>query len=211
MKVELNDISKRYRYEWVLRGLSTTFQEGTQYAISGPNGSGKSTLLRMISAHLTPSQGSVSFFRKEKKIDIGEVYAHLTYAAPYIDLIEEFTLIEAIRFHTRFKTLNNGLTEKDLIDLLALPKATNKQIRHFSSGMKQRLKLGLAICSESEILLLDEPTSNLDLQGIDWYRHLMASFAQDRLAIIASNAEVDFDFCTHRLRVTDFKKGQKRT
>jgi len=209
MRVELDNVGKRYRLEWVLRGLSTTFDEGTKYAITGPNGSGKSTLLRILSGHLTPSQGSVSFFHKEKKIDTGDVYQYMAYAAPYIDLIEEFTLQEAIRFHRKFISLQAGLDDKAMLDILALPKASQKQIRYFSSGMKQRLKLALSICAASDILLLDEPTSNLDMQGINWYRNLVHQFSNDRLLIIASNAEVDFDFCSQRLSILDYKT--KRT
>lgn len=205
MRVELDNVGKRYRLEWVLRGLSFSFHDNTKYAITGPNGSGKSTLLRMLSGHLSPSQGNVSFFRKDKKIDAGDVYRYMAYAAPYIDLIEEFTLLEAMRFHQKFNPLQAGLDTRALLDLLALPKATHKQIRYFSSGMKQRLKLALAICAQSDILLLDEPTSNLDVQGINWYRNLVHQFSNDRLVIIASNAEVDFDFCSERLSILDYK------
>lgn len=205
MKVELDNVGKRYRLEWVLRGLSATFQAGTHYAVTGPNGSGKSTLLRMLSGHLTPSQGKLSFFRKDNKVDVGDVYRHIAYAAPYIDLIDEFTLAEAIRFHQKFNPLQQGLDSKALMELLALPRAKHKQIRYFSSGMKQRLKLALSICAESDILLLDEPTSNLDTQGINWYRHLVHQFSNGRLVIIASNTEVDFDFCSERLSILDYK------
>lgn len=205
MRVELDNIGKRYRLEWVLRGLSATFQEGTKHAITGPNGSGKSTLLRMLSGHLTPSKGRIAFFQKEKKIDVGDVYTYMAYAAPYIDLIEEFTLSEAIRFHRRFSPLQLGLDDNAILDILALPKASHKQIRYFSSGMKQRLKLALSICSASDILLLDEPTSNLDAQGINWYRNLVHQFGNDRLVIIASNSEIDFDFCEQRLSILDYK------
>ena len=210
MRVEAENISKRYRYEWVLKNVTASFSSHHQYAISGPNGSGKSTVLRMLSGHLTPTEGKITFFQQGKKMDVGDVYTHLTFAAPYIDLIETFTLREIIQFHTKFKKLQNQMSVSDFMDILALPKAKNKQVRHFSSGMKQRLKLGLAICSESDLLLLDEPTSNLDQQGIQWYRNLVDQFAHNRLLIIASNADVDFDFCSQRIVVTDYKKGKSK-
>ncbi len=209
MRVELQDVGKRYRYEWVLRNLTATFQGGKQYAISGPNGSGKSTLLRILSGHLSPSKGSISFYQGSERLDISDVYRHLSYAAPYIELIEALTLREAIRFQGRFKPLLQNLNTEQLIDLLDLRRARDKQIRNFSSGMKQRVKLGLAICADSDLLLLDEPTSNLDEQGIRWYRDLIQRFSGDRLVIIASNASVDFDFCQERLQVTDFKKRKR--
>ncbi len=206
MRVELQEVGKRYRYEWVLRNLTATFHSGTQYAISGPNGSGKSTLLRILSGHLSPSKGRISFHHDNHQLDIGDVYRHLSYAAPYIELIEALTLREAIRFQSRFKPFLQGLDTDRLIELLDLKRARDKQIRNFSSGMKQRVKLGLAICADSDLLLLDEPTSNLDTQGVQWYRELIQQFSEDRLVIIASNASVDFDFCQERLQVTDFKK-----
>lgn len=205
MRVELSNVGKRYRLEWVLKGLTTRFIENNHYAVTGPNGSGKSTLLRILSGHLTPSQGTISFFRDDKKLDVGDVYQHLSYAAPYIDLIEELSLREAIDFHQKFKPLQPGLDTRAILDILSLPRAANKQIRHFSSGMKQRLKLALAICSATEFLLLDEPSSNLDTQGIDWYRSLIERFTTDRLLVIASNVDIDFDFCSGRLNILDYK------
>lgn len=209
MKVELDQIGKRFGLEWVLRGLSMTFHPDEQYAITGPNGSGKSTLLRIISGHLTPSTGKVRFFRHDRKLALSDVYRHLSYAAPYIDLIEELTLQEAIRFHQQFKPLRQGISTREVLDMLALKGATHKPIRYFSSGMKQRLKLVLALTSDTSLLLLDEPTSNLDQQGIQWYRELIDRFAQDRLLIIASNTDVDFDFCSKRISIPAYKPQRK--
>ena len=109
MEVSFHNVAKRYRYEWIFRDIDFTFQNGKKYAILGPNGSGKSTLLKVLSGHLTPSKGKVNFSAGEKKIDIDEVYLHTSYAAPYIELIEEFTLLEALNFHKKFKPFLNQL------------------------------------------------------------------------------------------------------
>ena len=206
MEVSFHNVSKRYRYEWIFRDVNFTFGNGKKYAILGPNGSGKSTLLKVLSGHLTPSKGKVNFSAGEKKIAIDQVYLHTSYAAPYIDLIEEFTLLEALNFHKKFKPFLNQLENSDLIEILGFQKSKNKLIRYFSSGMKQRLKLVLAICSESPILLLDEPTTNLDLQGMEWYRDLIKTYAKNRLVVIASNIEADYDFCDATLNILDYKK-----
>ncbi|MFK7771957.1 MAG: ATP-binding cassette domain-containing protein [Saprospiraceae bacterium] len=206
MEVSFRNIGKRYRYEWIFRGVNFTFETGKKYAILGPNGSGKSTLLKVLSGHLTPSKGKVDFFLEEKKMPIDEVYRKISYAAPYIDLIEEFTLIEAIKFHQKFKNFTNQLSPTDLIDILNFEKSKDKPVRFFSSGMKQRLKLVLAICSDSPLLLLDEPTTNLDTQGMNWYRELIKEYGQDRSIIIASNVEADYDFCDETLSILDYKK-----
>ena len=205
MIINVEALSKRFNREWILKNLHFSFSNNQIYAIEGPNGSGKSTLLKILSGHLSPSKGKISFSLNEKKIEVAEVYSHLSFAAPYIDLIEEFTLAEAIRFHLHFKSLRANLTGEDLVELTGLQKSRNKQIRYFSSGMKQRLKLVLAICSDTQLLLLDEPTSNFDQQGVEWYRQLVQTHADGRLLVIASNVELDFDFAHHRLNILDYK------
>lgn len=205
MQITLQNISKRYRREWIFRKISHTFEAKKSYAILGPNGSGKSTLLRILSGHLSPSKGKINFVQAQKVIDNDLLYQKISYAAPYIELIEEFTLTEAIAFHQNFKPFLANLNSKQLIELLGFQKSHDKQIRFFSSGMKQRLKLVLAICSDTPILLLDEPTTNLDTQGMNWYRSLIEEYAQNRLLIIASNVEIDYDFCDQQLNILDFK------
>lgn len=206
MKIELRDVGKRYRREWVLRHVDITLQAGTSYAVVGPNGSGKSTLLRLLSGHLSPSRGERRYYDPQQQpIAVAEIYRSLSYTAPYIELVEEFTLLEAIRFHARFKAWHPALSESDLPTLWQLAGARHKPIAHFSSGMKQRLKLGLAICSATPLLLLDEPTTTLDQTGVDWYRDLMARFTAGRLVVVASNVEQDIDFCEERIDILHYK------
>ena len=211
--IELNNIGKRFRYEWIFKNITHSCQSSKSYALLGPNGSGKSTLMKILSGHLTPSDGQITFLNTEKKIDGDDVYQHISYSAPYIDVIEEMTLTEIIAFHSKFKPLSKrlskGLPEEiinDLIQLLNFKNAADKEIRFFSSGMKQRLKLALSICSDTPILLLDEPTTNLDAQGVAWYRDLMQQFSdKNRLVIVASNIEHDYDFCEEQMNILDYK------
>ncbi len=204
--LQLDNISKRFRYEWIFKNINYAFEQGNAYAILGPNGSGKSTLMKILSGHLTPSLGKVQFSNQGKTLDNDTVYQNISYAAPYIDVIEEMSLHEIIDFYTQFKPLAKDLTINDLIDRLDFQKSKNKEIRFFSSGMKQRLKLALAVCSQSPILLLDEPTTNLDAQGVAWYQQLMADFSTpERLVVVASNIEHDYVFCNHFLSILDYK------
>ncbi len=205
MRIGLQNAGKRYRLEWIFRNLDYQFQSGQRYAILGPNGSGKSTLLKVLSGHLSPSKGQVFFAEKEQSIDAEDVYHYISYAAPYIELIEEFTLEEALHFHSRLKPMQADITVNRLGELLALPRARTKEIRFFSSGMKQRLKLILAICSATPVLLLDEPATNLDEQGVAWYKNLIGEYAADRLVIIASNDPHDAEFCPLHLNILDYK------
>ena len=206
-QVILEGVGKRFRYEWIFRDISMTFDSGKIYALLGSNGSGKSTLMKILSGHLSPSKGHISFQVNDKTQDEDNIFKHISYAAPYIELIEELTLTEMIQFHIKFKPLSKSLKINDLINILGFEKSQNKEIRYFSSGMKQRLKLALAICSDSPILLLDEPTTNLDAQGIAWYRQLISRFTEGgaRLTIVASNIEHDYDFCEEKINIEDYK------
>ncbi|GAC1306028.1 MAG: heme ABC exporter ATP-binding protein CcmA [Mucilaginibacter sp.] len=211
MKITLENIGRRFNRDWIFRGIDHSFTSGKIYAILGPNGSGKSTLLQVLNGSLSPSAGSISYFNDDKKIDIEDVYQYLSLAAPYLELIEEFTLNEMIDFHFKFKTYKAGIDKSELISLLAMPESKNKMIRYFSSGMKQRLKLALAFCADTPMLMLDEPTSNLDTQGVGWYLSLVRQFAEGRLTIICSNQEHEYSFCDERLSITDFKGVERRS
>ncbi|MCX2493631.1 ABC transporter ATP-binding protein [Pedobacter sp. PF22-3] len=204
MNITLQNVGRRFNKEWIFRNLSTEFNTGNSYAILGPNGSGKSTLLSVLTGSLSPSEGKISF-SDTKDIPVENIYNYISLAAPYLELVETFTLKEIIDFHFRFKNFASGLDAKNLISVLGLEKATNKQIKYFSSGMKQRTKLALACCADTPILFLDEPTSNLDIQGISWYRELIENFGKDRLTIIGSNQIQEYDFCTNQIQISDYK------
>ena len=204
MNITLQNVGRRFNKEWIFRNLSTEFSSGNSYAILGPNGSGKSTLLSVLTGSLSPSEGEISF-SDVNEILVENIYKYISLAAPYLELVETFTLKESIDFHFKFKNFASGLDSKKLITILGLEKAANKEIKYFSSGMKQRTKLALACCTDTPILFLDEPTSNLDVQGINWYRELIENFGKDRLTIIGSNQIQEYDFCTNQIQISDYK------
>lgn len=210
MHISLDNAGKRFRLDWIFRGLTYAIPFGTRCAILGPNGSGKSTLMKVLSGHLSLTKGSIRFHVDTNELAPEDIYQKIAYAAPYIELIEEFTLEEAIRFHSRLKPLLPGFDEKRVLEMLALPRAKHKEIRFFSSGMKQRVKLALALCSDTPILLLDEPATNLDVQGIDWYKNLIQEHAGERTVIIASNDPHDAEFCPVHVNILDFKQAEGR-
>ncbi|WP_343522736.1 ATP-binding cassette domain-containing protein [Pedobacter sp.] len=204
MHISLEHIGRRFNKEWIFKNLSAEFSSGNSYAILGPNGSGKSTLLSVLSGSLSPSEGKITF-SDTQEIPVENIYRYISLAAPYLELVETLTLRELIDFHFKFKNFAAGLDAKKLIDILGLEKARNKEIKYFSSGMKQRTKLALACCTDTPILFLDEPTSNLDVQGINWYRDLIQNFGKDRLMIIGSNQIQEYDFCTTQIQISDYK------
>lgn len=206
MEIVLENLGRRFNRDWIFRNINYTFSSAQTYAILGINGSGKSTLLQILNGSLSPSEGNRCFFYRHKVVEIEEVYQYVSLAAPYLELIEEFSLIEMINFHFQFKTYQNGMDRNKIIELLQMESSKNKLLRYFSSGMKQRVKLALAFCTDTPLLMLDEPTANLDTQGIDWYLQLIEKFAANRLTIICSNQEHEYSFCQNRLHISDYKK-----
>lgn len=207
MDIVLEDIGRRFNREWVFRHLDYRFSAGQSYAILGPNGSGKSTLLQVIASSLTPSTGDIRYTRDGSVMDVDRIYRLIALAAPYMELIEEFTLAEHIAFHFSFKNYRKGYDLPAVIELMGLQAARDKQIRYFSSGMRQRVKLALACCADTPILLLDEPTSNLDRLGAAWYLDLIRATQDNRLLIICSNQEQEYSFCTDAIQLTDYKQA----
>lgn len=188
MRIELDKVSKKYGSQWIYRGVSTVFESGGRYAITGANGSGKSTLLKVISGMVTPNEGRVLYTHNGATIPAEDIYKHISYSAPYLDLPEELTVAEMVAFHQQMRVLH-GITAADLLAAIDIPP---KEIRDCSSGMKQRVKLALAYYTKSDILLLDEPTANMDHHWRDWTNTLVKNDPQQRIVIICSNEEYEY-------------------
>jgi ABC-type multidrug transport system ATPase subunit len=222
MKVSLTDAGKRFNRDWIFRHFTYTFEAGIAYAITGPNGSGKSTLLQAIAGSLQLSEGRVEYqaaptfsFKNATKeeplrnitgqLQNDEIYSAVSLCAPYLEVIEEMTLAEFMEFHHGFKPFLPGVKQNEIIEAVGLEKAVNKQIRFYSSGMKQRVKLAQCIFSDTEVVLLDEPCTNLDAAGIAMYHRLIHEFCRERLVIVSSNDEVEYGFCNERIDILNFK------
>ncbi len=206
MEIILEKIGRRFNREWIFRNIEYAFKSGKSYAVLGINGSGKSTLLQILCGVLSPSEGKITF-RDElgKPIEVEQVFKNVSIAAPYLELIEELTLLEAIAFHFQFKSRVKSISNAEIVDLLGMQSSRNKQIKYFSSGMKQRLKLAFAFLSDTNFLFLDEPCSNLDEQGIAWYQQLVNDYTQNRLVLVCSNQPVEYEFCEEKLLISDYK------
>ena len=203
MQITLTNTGKRFNREWIFRGFSYEFAGANKYAITGPNGSGKSTLLQVISGALTHSEGTIVFANGELVTEAENHFKYISIAAPYLELIEEMTANEFLAFHTQFKPLNIAAAEA--LKIINLSNAANKQIRYYSSGMKQRLKLAQAFFSTSPVLLLDEPTTNLDREGVELYLHLIKNYTAEILVIISSNVKEEYQFCDEVLSIGNYK------
>jgi len=198
--LSLTNVGKRYNREWIFRGVNYEFRSGKRYAITGPNGSGKSTLLQVIGGALMHNEGTIQY-----NADVSGVpYQQISIAAPYLELVEEMTAKEMLNFHAQFKSLVSPINE--ILQKVGLAEAANKQLRYFSSGMKQRLKLAQAFFSDTPILLLDEPATNLDADGMALYHRLINDHTNNRLVIISSNDKQEYDFCEEIVEIGQYKK-----
>jgi ABC-type multidrug transport system ATPase subunit len=218
MKISLTNAGKRFNRDWIFRNINQEFISGTAYAITGPNGSGKSTLLQVIGGAIIMSEGKANYTignwqraignsnTLEKEIEIDKAFQYISIAAPYLELIEEMTVLEMLAFHAQFKPFLPNITIPEIISIIGLQAATNKQIRFYSSGMKQRVKLAQAIFSDVPCVLLDEPCTNLDAVGIELYHQLIREYGNNRLIIVSSNDPQEYSFCTTTLSISDYKK-----
>ncbi len=204
MTIALNKAGKRFNRDWIFRNLTFQFESGNSYAIIGSNGSGKSTFLQVISGALHLNEGQCTW-TDGAVLPPEKVYRRIAYCAPYLELVEEMTLLEFLEFHQHFKPFVAGITPRKIVEEIGMQAAAHKRIQQFSSGMKQRAKLAQCIYSDVPVLLLDEPCTNLDRQGIDLYYALIDQYAQNRLVLVGSNDEVEYKFCRQRLSIMDYK------
>ncbi len=205
MTISLSDAGKRFNRDWIFRHFNYRFETGHSYAITGPNGSGKSTLLQVLSGAMMLNEGMMEYRTEEQKITNEEVYQHISITAPYLEVVEEMTIKELLDFHHGFKPFLPSVTAEAIISIIGLEKAVHKQIRYYSSGMKQRVKLAQSVFSDTPVVLLDEPCTNLDTAGIDLYYSLINNYCRNRLVLVSSNDEAEYRFCGKRINMLDCK------
>lgn len=205
MEISVHGLGKRFNREWIFRNLTLTFEPGNPHAITGPNGSGKSTLLQILWGQMPQTTGSINWHQNLKTLSAETIYQHIAVAAPYMDLIEEFTLKEHLEFHFRLKKVYGNLDLHEVLEAISLAHARDKFVGNFSSGMKQRLKLGLAFFTQADVLFLDEPGTNLDRLAFDWYLDMLNQSPSERLIIIASNQPAEYPPNARRINLAEFK------
>jgi ABC-type multidrug transport system ATPase subunit len=202
MKINLRQLGKKYNNEWIFKNITLELSLGNHYVILGGNGSGKSTLLQTISGFQIQSEGTLEYMFDGKSVSVENIFKHISIASPYMELIEDFTLQELIDYQAKFK----AFSEKNIAEVMQLESAKNKAIKYYSSGMKQRVKLGLAILSNSPVLLLDEPLSNIDKNGAEWYRNMIKKYSSNRIIIVCSNNQKEeFEFCNESIFMENYK------
>jgi ABC-type multidrug transport system ATPase subunit len=206
INISLTNIGKKFGKEWIFKNVDLKISSGEKIVILGGNGSGKSTLLQIISGYVSPSEGNIQFANGNEAIPDEKSVAFISFASPYLQLVDDLTAQELVEHIGEFKPFLHKMKAEEVLNIAQLPHVSSKFIRQFSSGMKQRLKLALAFLADTNVLLLDEPVSNLDREAIDWYKQMVRNYTKDRTVIVCSNAiEEEYYFCTKKINVQDHK------
>lgn len=206
INITLTNAGKKFGKEWIFRQVTLDVKQGEKIVILGLNGSGKSTLLQALTGYLSLNEGTLNYQQNSKIIDAENYYHYQSLASPYLELIEDFTLQELIEHVAVYKPFLNQLNTAQIIELSGLSAHKDKYIKLFSSGMKQRLKLTLAILANTPVLFLDEPTTNLDATVISWYQKLITDYASEKTIIVCSNSiKEEYTFCNRIITMEDFK------
>ncbi len=198
----IHGFGKKFNRNWIFRDVNLELNRGEFLAVSGGNGSGKSTLIQCVLGTTGPTTGTSDLYVNNKLLEEDIYSTQFSIAAPYAGLFEDFTLRESVQFHTKFKKLSGGMDAEKFAEIIGLSSHLDKPLLYYSSGMKQRVKLGLALYSEVSVILLDEPCSHLDELGIAWYKEQISIRKEGRIVIVASNnMETETFFCQRVLRM----------
>ncbi len=204
LKIIATNISKSYDgLNFVFQNISFELSSGEALGILGKNGSGKTTLLKLLAGVLQPTRGKVSYFFDGKELDKNKFKDFLGFVSPYLVLFEEFLPLEFLKILCELKHIAfNEQFALTLLEEFSLINALDKEIKEFSSGMKQRLKFVSALIHKPLILLLDEPFSNLDSQGIECVTRLITDYKNDgKIVIIASNDKREIELTTKQIQL----------
>ncbi len=204
--IELNNVTKYFGRLLVFNKINYSFTSGTVYGITGKNGSGKSTVSKIICGVNSASKGKVKYSLNDNIIPREKIFSHVGFVAPYLVLYGEFTALENLKYFAEIRGAEfNGEKAKYWLNEFQLYKRRNDLLKGFSSGMLQRMKFIFALMHNPEFLLLDEPTSNLDISGKEKVYEIIENISKEKLVIIASNEKSDLGICSEFLNVEDYK------
>ncbi len=203
MQISIENIGKKYNNNWIFQDVSYVVKPQEKLALLGSNGSGKSTLLQIISGHIVPTVGAITFSQNNENLDVEKVFQHIAFCSPALELIEEFSIQEFLEHHFYYKKSNYSVQK--ILEYIGLQERANTLLANASSGMKQRVKLAQAFFCNASVLLLDEPCTNLDENGLELYHKMVQELTTDKTIIIGSNDPKEYSFCQQHLSIIQFK------
>ncbi|HPO54601.1 MAG TPA: ABC transporter ATP-binding protein [Ignavibacteriaceae bacterium] len=205
-ELKLDSLTKYFGRRLVFRDLNIEYCQCGIYGISGPNGSGKSTLLKIIAGISTPSKGKITHTAEGKEIDTAEIHERIGFVSPYLVLYEEFSCRENIEIMGKIRGIEPDEPHiTRLLETFGLADRQNDRLKFYSSGMKQRMKFIFALLHKPALLILDEPTENLDNEGKNKIYELIKNYSASNIVLIASNEDSDLQLCTSSINLLEHK------
>ena len=203
MRLTLSDVSKEFNRRSIFREVSFSLGGSDSLVITGRNGSGKSTLVKIICGLLSSTRGTITYSLEGKSVEHDNVRNHIGLVSPYLQLYDEFSGWENLELLSQIRSdrvLGKGRIEEVLNDV-GLWERRNDFLRTYSSGMRQRLKYAFALVHKPDILVLDEPTSNLDADGIEMVRRRVTEQKKDSILIVATNDAEESTWCANKIEL----------
>ncbi len=205
--VEANELNKTFGRRLIFNGINFRYDKSGVFGISGPNGSGKSTLVKIIAGLISPTKGKIIHKNSDNEIIPEKLHNHIGFVSPYLVLYEEFTAWENLNIFSKIRDTNLDKDyAKDLLSGFLLYNRRDDLVKTYSSGMKQRMKFIFALIHNPELLIFDEPTSNLDDEGKNSVYEIIEDKSKESIIIIASNDKADLDLCPEILDLKIYKE-----
>jgi heme exporter protein A len=200
LRLTIDGLAKTYPGRPVFSGISAVIEKSHKLVVAGPNGAGKSTLLRIICGFIRPTRGRVIFERAGSRLTRTDIRHYIGLVSPDLVLYDELTALENLSFFAAVAGLRPS--SEDLsgrLRAVGLAGRGHDPVGSYSSGMKQRLKYCLALLRDPEILLLDEPTANLDEGGKALVDEIINSF--EDILVIATNEKSELEYGDEIIRL----------
>lgn len=203
VSITVSGITKSFNHRNIFRNISFLLSSSSSLAITGKNGAGKSTLSKIMAGLMSTTQGSVAYTLNNKTIDIEAFKHYIGFVSPYLNFYGEFTALENLQILSRIRATawESESRMKEVLSLAGLWERRDDFIDTFSSGMKQRLKYAFALLHNPEVLILDEPTSNMDDEGIEFVEHIVKLQKRQGVLIIATNKKNEAGLCDQEIHL----------
>jgi heme exporter protein A len=200
------DVNKTFGRRLIFKDISFKLNSSTIFGISGPNGSGKSTLVKIIADIISPSSGKLVHNLNGTEIKPEKLHNHIGLVSPYLVLYDEFTAYENLNYFSEIRGISfNKERVDELLNKFLLFNRRDDFVKTYSSGMKQRLKFIFALMHSPQLLILDEPTSNLDDGGKEVVYDLVKEEGSRNVVVIASNEKTDLSLCNEIIDLNNYK------
>lgn len=202
------NLSQRFQHRQIFNDISFKISNKEVLGITGHNGSGKTTLVKIIAGLISPNSGSVQFVLNNLEVDSDDLYLHIGFVSPYLTLYEEFTALELLKIIAQMRGMEfDAKFAEELLADVHLIERKNDEIKTYSSGMKQRMKYACALLHKPCLLIVDEPMTNLDNDGMEMVERIILNHSQSGGGVIlATNDQRDVKLCSQTISVEDFLK-----